>query len=209
MYRTAIPKTPTLSKDEWISVLKLANLWDFIEVRNLAIEQLTLYAGSLDCIERILFAREFDVSAWLRSGYVELARRKAIISREEGGRIGWDVALQISRLRTAKKSNSDENPYEKVDLGDLFQAELKRADAAQTPAVASRHMNAKAATHTAPVTFGATTPLVPRSGHSDYRSGTLDNPETSAFGRFSGPSSLPFGFSGFAPSHYGHIRDCR
>ncbi|KAJ7350637.1 hypothetical protein DFH08DRAFT_621004, partial [Mycena albidolilacea] len=96
---TAIPKTPTLSKDEWISVLKLANLWDFIEVRNLAIEQLTLYAGSLDCIERILFARQFDVSAWLRSGFVELARRKAIISREEGGRIGWDVALQISRLR--------------------------------------------------------------------------------------------------------------
>ncbi|KAJ7876096.1 hypothetical protein B0H14DRAFT_2283410, partial [Mycena olivaceomarginata] len=97
--RTAIPKTPTLSKDEWVSVLKLANLWDFIEVRNFAIEKLTLYAGSLDCIERILFARQFDVSAWLQSGYVELAQRKAFISSKEAEKIGWETALQICELR--------------------------------------------------------------------------------------------------------------
>ncbi|KAJ7876093.1 hypothetical protein B0H14DRAFT_2501466 [Mycena olivaceomarginata] len=102
MTRRPSPKTPTLSKDEWISVLKLANLWDFIEVRNLAIEQLTSYAGSLDCIERILFARQFDVSAWLQSGYVELARRKAVVSAEEAGKIGWETALQICQLREAK-----------------------------------------------------------------------------------------------------------
>ncbi|KAJ7876095.1 hypothetical protein B0H14DRAFT_2568382 [Mycena olivaceomarginata] len=76
-------KTPSLSQDGWISVLKLANLWDFIEVRNLAIEQLGPYSESLDCIERILFARKFDVSAWLRSGYSELARRRAAISFRE------------------------------------------------------------------------------------------------------------------------------
>jgi hypothetical protein len=133
--RTAVPKTPTLSKDEWISVLKLANLWDFIEVRNLAIEQLTSYAGSLDCIERILFARKFDVSAWLQSGYVELARRKAVVSAEEAGKIGWETALQICQLREAKtlSTSSGKNPYEKIDLGDTFQAELKRADAAHEP----------------------------------------------------------------------------
>jgi hypothetical protein len=133
--RTAIPQTPTLSKNEWVSVLKLANLWDFVEVRNLAIEQLTSHAGSLDCIERILFARQFDVSAWLQSGYVELARRKAFISSEEAEKIGWKTALQICELREAKTVStfSGKNPYEQINLGDTFQAELKRADAAHEP----------------------------------------------------------------------------
>ncbi|KAF8199894.1 hypothetical protein K438DRAFT_1822746 [Mycena galopus ATCC 62051] len=128
---TSIPKTPTLCRDEWISVLKLANLWDFIDVRDLAIQQLALYSRSLDCVERIVFAREHDVSSWLESGYTELVRRKTIISPEEAKKIGWDVALQICKLREASVlTQLNENPYEKLELGDTFQAEIKRADSA-------------------------------------------------------------------------------
>ncbi|KAF7362330.1 hypothetical protein MVEN_00579600 [Mycena venus] len=135
---TAIPKTPDLDNDEWISVLKLANLWDFIEVRNLAIQQLTSYAGSLGCVERILFARQYDVSAWLRSGYIELTRRKAVITSEEAAKIGWEVALQISQLREATVLSVltrylGNNPYESVDIGTVFEAEFKRVDSAHEP----------------------------------------------------------------------------
>ncbi|KAJ6497541.1 hypothetical protein C8R45DRAFT_983315 [Mycena sanguinolenta] len=131
---TAIPKTPDLSQDEWISVLKLASLWDFIEVRNLAIEQLAPYSESLDCIERIMFARKYDVSAWLRSGYIELARRKDIISSKEAATIGWEAALQICELREATVlTRLGDNPYEGLDLGNAFQAEMKRADTAHEP----------------------------------------------------------------------------
>ncbi|KAJ6497542.1 hypothetical protein C8R45DRAFT_130647 [Mycena sanguinolenta] len=132
---TAIPKAPDLSKDEWISVLKLANLWDFIEVRKLAIEQLASYSESLDCIERILFARQYDVSGWLRSGYIELARRRTAISASEAARIGLDVALRICQLReaTVLANFASTNPYQAIDLGDEFQAEFRRADSAHEP----------------------------------------------------------------------------
>lgn len=134
MRRIPIAKTPSLSQDGWISVLKLANLWDFIEVRNLAIEQLGPYSESLDCIERILFARKFDVSTWLRSGYSELARRKAAISSREAEKIGWEVALQICQIREATVLTfSNQNPYRTASLGDVFRAEFKRADSAHEP----------------------------------------------------------------------------
>ncbi|KAJ7125209.1 hypothetical protein C8R44DRAFT_782592 [Mycena epipterygia] len=133
---TAIPKTPELHGYEWISVLKLANLWHFLEVRELAIEQLTSHAQSLDCIERILFGRQYGVAAWLRSGYTDLAQRKAPISVEEAAKISWEVALQIYQAReavVAKSSLSPANPYHTLSLGDLFQAEFTRADAAYKP----------------------------------------------------------------------------
>ncbi|KAF8150441.1 hypothetical protein K438DRAFT_436048 [Mycena galopus ATCC 62051] len=131
---TPVPKTPCLLHEEWISVLKLANLWSFIEVRNLAVEQLTFHSERLDCIERILFARQYDVSSWLRSGYAELARRKAAISSEEAVKIGWEAALQICQLREAAVSTkSGKNPYEKADIGNVFQAEFARADSAHEP----------------------------------------------------------------------------
>ncbi|KAJ7772029.1 hypothetical protein DFH07DRAFT_997847, partial [Mycena maculata] len=84
--RTAIPKTPGLSQDEWISVLKLSTMWLFSEARILAIRHLT--GHSLDCIQRILLGRQYDVSEWLRSGYTELARRSTSISSEEANKIG-------------------------------------------------------------------------------------------------------------------------
>ncbi|KAJ7169151.1 hypothetical protein C8R43DRAFT_876246, partial [Mycena crocata] len=59
---TAIPQAPELSKDEWMSVLKLSTLWHFLEVRKLAIQQLDLHAQSPHCIERILLGRRYDVS---------------------------------------------------------------------------------------------------------------------------------------------------
>ncbi|KAJ7655372.1 hypothetical protein B0H17DRAFT_377824 [Mycena rosella] len=90
---TAIPKTPEMLPTGWLSVLKLATLWHFLEIRNLAIEKLTLHAGWLGSIERILLAKQYDVSAWLRSGYTDLARRKEPISLEEAAKIGWELKL--------------------------------------------------------------------------------------------------------------------
>ncbi|KAJ6537748.1 hypothetical protein B0H19DRAFT_1316502 [Mycena capillaripes] len=98
LYPIAIPKLPELKREEWISVLHLASLWDFIEVRDLAVQQLSL---TLNATERIVLGRKHDVSSWLRSGYTELAKRKTPISSEEAAKIGWEVTLQICQLREA------------------------------------------------------------------------------------------------------------
>ncbi|KAJ6491747.1 hypothetical protein C8R47DRAFT_438491 [Mycena vitilis] len=132
---TAVPKTPDLKEDEWISVLTLSTQWDFIEVRDLAILRLTVYAQNLGPAERITLARKFDVSSWLRSGYTDLARRKMAITSEEAAKIGWEEALQICRLREAAIApmGRAQNPFEFVSLGSAFQAEFKRVDSAHEP----------------------------------------------------------------------------
>ncbi|KAF7362336.1 hypothetical protein MVEN_00580200 [Mycena venus] len=116
-----IPKVPELNKDEWITVLNLANVFDFIEVRNLAIQELTAYAKTLECIERILFARKYHA--------------QNPISSEEAVNIGWDVALQIYQLREAAVASEGgcKSPYDKIDLGTSFEAELERVDSAHRP----------------------------------------------------------------------------
>ncbi|KAF7351009.1 hypothetical protein MSAN_01663200 [Mycena sanguinolenta] len=218
---TAVPKTPELSKDEWISVLKLASLWNFIEVRNLAIEHLASYSESLDCVERIMFGRQYDVSSWLRSGYIEVARRKTTISSSEANKIGLDVALRICKLReaTVLAKLGGTNPYQKLDLGNEFQAEFKRADSAHEPLPAlprpaAFNLRNKSAengispvacfppgtlktdgpTNTAPVVFGVTTPLVPRSGLGGFA--VASTSETAGFARFSGGGPSAFGSVG-------------
>ncbi|KAJ7655705.1 hypothetical protein DFH06DRAFT_482415 [Mycena polygramma] len=132
---TAVPKTPDLKEDEWISVLTLSTQWDFIEVRDLAILRLTVYAQNLGPAERIMLARKFDVSSWLRSGYTDLARRKMAITSEEAAKIGWEETLQICQLREAAIApiGRAQNPFEFVSLGDAFQAEFKRVDSAHEP----------------------------------------------------------------------------
>ena len=55
----------------------------FLEARKLAIEQLALHAASCDAVERVLLGRTHDVSAWLRSGYNELARRPQPLTDEQ------------------------------------------------------------------------------------------------------------------------------
>ncbi|KAJ7188792.1 hypothetical protein C8R46DRAFT_1341462 [Mycena filopes] len=127
-----IAKTPSLFPVEWIQVLKLASLWDFVELRTFAIEQLNVYAESLDCIARIQLGRDYDVSTWIRSGYTELARRRTPITSDEASKIGFEVALQIYQLReaAAAPASLSKNPFAVANLGTVFEDEFKRADSA-------------------------------------------------------------------------------
>ncbi|KAJ7314358.1 hypothetical protein DFH08DRAFT_716740, partial [Mycena albidolilacea] len=61
-----------MTKDEWISVLKLSTQWCFIDARNLAIQQLHS-RRDLEVVERIQLAQQYDIADWLRMGYIDLA----------------------------------------------------------------------------------------------------------------------------------------
>ncbi|KAF7356248.1 hypothetical protein MVEN_00956300 [Mycena venus] len=80
------PKDKLLTKDEWVSVLKLSTLWYFIDARDLAIQQLNTHTV-MGSAERIHLARQYDVPGWLRMGYTDLARRTEDISEEEAEKI--------------------------------------------------------------------------------------------------------------------------
>ncbi|KAF8216970.1 hypothetical protein K438DRAFT_1518908, partial [Mycena galopus ATCC 62051] len=87
-----------MSKDEWLSVLKLSTQWRFLEAWDLAIAQLNNHSDIGD-VELILLARQYDVAAWLRKGYTSIAERSEIISEEEAQKLGWQTAFRLSQVR--------------------------------------------------------------------------------------------------------------
>ncbi|KAK7024959.1 hypothetical protein R3P38DRAFT_2951946 [Favolaschia claudopus] len=89
-----------LTKDEWISVLRLSTQWRFLEARTLAIQTLdNNWGNDMGGVQRIILARQFDIATWLRMGYIDLAQRGEAISREEAQQIGFETAFGLSRAR--------------------------------------------------------------------------------------------------------------
>ncbi|KAF7354223.1 hypothetical protein MVEN_01110100 [Mycena venus] len=89
---------PTLSKDHWISVLKLSTLWRLLATRALAIRHLD--AEVRNGAEGIVLGKKYHVASWLRSGYTALSRSAhGAISLADAEMIGWETATKIYRIR--------------------------------------------------------------------------------------------------------------
>ncbi|KAJ7452177.1 hypothetical protein B0H11DRAFT_2074649 [Mycena galericulata] len=117
--------TLALSKDEWISALKLSTLWYFLDIRELAIQQLS--DTPLDAIERIVLAKRYDVADWLRAGYSELVRRPDSLSLEEAEEIGLVATVRIFQTRERITGFGGYVPYrEDFDINEEFKEELDR-----------------------------------------------------------------------------------
>jgi len=52
----------TLSKDEWISVLRLVTFWDFLKYRQIVILELKK-AGELTLTDKIVYGKEFTIQS--------------------------------------------------------------------------------------------------------------------------------------------------
>jgi hypothetical protein len=127
---------PTLTKDEWISVLKLSTRWLFNDLRKLAITHLS--ATQMDAMDRISLAKEYRVYDWLLRGYEQVTYRlltfnatavgsKTTLTAEEGRLIGMDAALELSgvvirRMRWKEGNGLWKDPKE--DILDAFKDEF-------------------------------------------------------------------------------------
>ena len=88
----------TLSKDEWISVLRLATFWYFLKFRKLAISELD-QAGELTPKDKVVYGRKFKIQAWLTAGCMELVGRDETISKEEAIAIDYETTFALFRIR--------------------------------------------------------------------------------------------------------------
>ncbi|KAJ7509745.1 hypothetical protein B0H11DRAFT_1257123 [Mycena galericulata] len=112
---------PSMPKDHWISVLKLATLWRLLDIRDLAIQHLD---GEVrDNVEGIVLARKYHVADWLRSGYTALARSAHPgMSLDDAKMIGWETATKIYRIREAaahqrrNQQRQDQQPKSVFDI---------------------------------------------------------------------------------------------
>lgn len=94
---TMVDMWAKMTKSKWLSVLKLATMWVFKEIRALAIDRLTKWP--MGEIEQIVLAKQYNVSQWLLSGYQKLAMRSEMVSLEEAAQIGYLSTILIFQVR--------------------------------------------------------------------------------------------------------------
>ena len=96
----ARPVSPqlVLSREEWISVLRLSTFWYFLEYRKMAITQLEK-VGFFSPIDRVLYGREYRVQSWVRQGFEQLITREEPIEKEDALLINFETTFSLFRLR--------------------------------------------------------------------------------------------------------------
>ncbi|KAF4621419.1 hypothetical protein D9613_001021 [Agrocybe pediades] len=75
---TASPKLTMNGFEYWIAVLKLATLWEFKDARNKSLDCLSKTIKQKTPFEGIFYGRKYQVREWIRQGYVNLCRQKAL-----------------------------------------------------------------------------------------------------------------------------------
>ncbi|KAI5996619.1 hypothetical protein F5J12DRAFT_725567, partial [Pisolithus orientalis] len=88
-----------LDCDQWISVLKLSAMWEFVGLRNAAIQHLDIPSELVDPIDKVVLALQYNIREWLLPAFLALAKRPTPISIEEGRRIGFENALKLASVR--------------------------------------------------------------------------------------------------------------
>jgi hypothetical protein len=88
----------SLSKAEWVSILKLSTKWRFLDLRKMAKSELE--AGQeLTSVEKIVLGREFYDSSWISTGYRELVQKSDTITDDEAIDIELPTAINLCRIR--------------------------------------------------------------------------------------------------------------
>ncbi|RDB17444.1 hypothetical protein Hypma_001592 [Hypsizygus marmoreus] len=89
-------QTPTLSQNEWLSVLKLATRWTMIEPRQFAIDHLDL--ESMLPTERLILAKAYNVADWMQLSYIQLLPKMAGMPIKEASKLGLELAVRLCRI---------------------------------------------------------------------------------------------------------------
>lgn len=83
--------------EEWLSILKLSNLWGISELRKRSIDELS--KKNLDSMSKIAYADNYKVERWLVEGYTELVERDESLSDEDREILGHMIAFHIYEIR--------------------------------------------------------------------------------------------------------------
>lgn len=84
------------SIDEWKSVLEISSRWGFEAHRTLALERIDRRVSSVD---RLLLAKQYNVSKWLTPAYVSLCMRDTPLTLDEGKLLAIDDVIGIAAIR--------------------------------------------------------------------------------------------------------------
>ena len=123
-----------VSKDEWLSVLKISSLWRCRSLRDLAIRKLESPSGWSEehpppsAVEAIILGRKYFISRWVLEGYTVIASTGEITDADMEA-IGAVESFKLMRINRG----DDISYYSIVEntVKAAFQAELASITAAE------------------------------------------------------------------------------
>ncbi|KAL1659802.1 hypothetical protein GGF50DRAFT_119528 [Schizophyllum commune] len=84
--------------DDWIAVLELSTLWDFVDIRRVAIKELG--ALEMDPVHKIVIQMRHDIKReWSFGAFDTLCRRSEPLDIGEGERLGVEVLAKVAATR--------------------------------------------------------------------------------------------------------------
>ncbi|CAE6469556.1 unnamed protein product [Rhizoctonia solani] len=110
-----------------ISSLRIATAYEFPELRKFSIDRLE--SASLCALQRIQLAREFDLTAWDESAFLELATREEPITKEEARELGFEKFEELAKAREdekRKKGAEDERIRREAEERKKMEEEAQR-----------------------------------------------------------------------------------
>jgi len=91
------PQPVTMDREGWSSVLKLATMWGFGELREEALEELGRV--EMEPTDKIILGRNYKVENFLVDGYMELVARDDMLTSEEKIKLGYETSVLLYEKR--------------------------------------------------------------------------------------------------------------
>ncbi|KAL1729533.1 hypothetical protein EV714DRAFT_273587 [Schizophyllum commune] len=93
-----IGKCRAQTVDDWVAVLELSTMWEFMDVRQVAIKELG--ALEMDPVHKIVTQMRYDIEReWSLKAFDALCRRSEPLDIGEGERLGVEVLAKVAATR--------------------------------------------------------------------------------------------------------------
>lgn len=99
-----------MSKEDWISTLRLGNMWQMDTIRSVAIHQLQL-GNKLDAVQKVEIARECSIRTWEIGGLNQLIRERETMTMKHVERLGIETVLKICAARETKETSFNKKKH--------------------------------------------------------------------------------------------------
>lgn len=110
--RQSIGHSP-LSRDHWTNLLSIASRYDFDDIRERAIKEISSFRPPLEPVRMVELALRHDVPQWLEPGYCALCQRQQPMNEAEVNKVGLHLAVKISRARDLlRRSKPKQQPQQ-------------------------------------------------------------------------------------------------
>lgn len=94
-----------LSVSQWSSVLKLVTMWEFENIRKIAIDNLTSMA--MDGVTRIALAKDYSIREWWYPALCAIAEQTERITEKDVDRIGVALSLRVAEFQGRASGHSN------------------------------------------------------------------------------------------------------